>query len=49
MHIEMTEEKAFRTFIGVYSLFKSERIRANIKLSLHKALIRPLLTYACLA
>jgi hypothetical protein len=25
LHIEMTEAKAFRTFIRMYSLFKSER------------------------
>jgi hypothetical protein len=33
-HIEMTKAKAF------YSLFKSWRLSANIKLTLHKALIR---------
>jgi hypothetical protein len=43
----MIEAKAFRTFIRIYSLFKSERFSANIKLTLHKALIRPVLTYAC--
>jgi hypothetical protein len=43
----MIEAKAFRTFIRVYSLFKSERLRANIKLTLHKALIRSVTTYAC--
>jgi hypothetical protein len=37
LHIEMIEAKAFRTFIIIYSLFKSERLRANIKLTLHKA------------
>jgi hypothetical protein len=30
---------AFRTFIRIYSLFKSDRLSANIKLTLHKALI----------
>jgi hypothetical protein len=34
LHIEMVEAKAFKTFIRVYSLFKSERLRANIKLTL---------------
>jgi hypothetical protein len=29
LHIEMTEAKAFRTFIRVYSLFKSEHLSAN--------------------
>jgi hypothetical protein len=46
-HIETIEAKVFRTFIRVYSLFKSERLSANIKISLHKALIRSLMTYAC--
>jgi hypothetical protein len=46
LHIEMTEVKAFRTFITVYSLFRSERLGTNIKLTLHKALIRSVMTYA---
>ncbi|PNF41415.1 hypothetical protein B7P43_G14387 [Cryptotermes secundus] len=46
LHIEMIEAKAFRTFIRVYSLFKNERLSANIKLTLHKALIRSIMTYA---
>jgi hypothetical protein len=46
LHIQMIEAKAFRTFIRVYSLFKNERLRANIKLTLHKALIRSVITYA---
>jgi hypothetical protein len=45
----MMEAKAFRTFISVYSLFKSERLNAEIKLILHKALIRSVMTYACTA
>jgi hypothetical protein len=43
----MIEAKGFRTLIRIYSLFKSERLRANIKLILHKALIRSIMTYAC--
>jgi hypothetical protein len=43
----MIETKAFRTFIRIFSLFKSERLSANIKLTLHKALIRSVMTYAC--
>jgi hypothetical protein len=43
----MIEAKAFRTFIRIYSLFKSERLNANIKLTLHKALIRSVMTYVC--
>jgi hypothetical protein len=45
----MTEAKAFRTFIKIHSLFQSERLSANIKITLHKALIRSVMTYACLA
>jgi hypothetical protein len=33
-HIEMIEAKAFRTFIRIYSLFKCERLSANIRLAL---------------
>jgi hypothetical protein len=43
----MIEAKAFRTFIRIYSLFKSERLSATIKLTLHKALLRSVMTYAC--
>jgi hypothetical protein len=43
----MIEAKAFRTFIRLFSLFKSERLSTNIKLALHKALIRSVMTYAC--
>jgi hypothetical protein len=47
LHIEKIEAKAFRTFITLYFLFKIERLSANIKLTLHKALIRTVMTYAC--
>jgi hypothetical protein len=47
LHKEMIETKAFGTFIRVYSLLKSERLGANFKLTLHKALIRSTMTYAC--
>jgi hypothetical protein len=33
LHLEMTEGKAFRTFIRIYSLFISEHLSANIKLN----------------
>ena len=46
-HIERIEAKAFRTFINTYSLFKSERLSTNIKLTVYKALIRSIMTYAC--
>jgi hypothetical protein len=45
-HIEMIEAKAFRAVTTTYSLFKSKRLSANIKLNLHKALIRSVKTYA---
>jgi hypothetical protein len=38
----MIEAKTFRTFIRIYSRFKSERLSANIK-----TLIRSVMTYAC--
>jgi hypothetical protein len=43
----MMETKAFRTFIEIYSVFKCERLSTNLKLTLHKALIRSIITYAC--
>jgi hypothetical protein len=45
MHIETIEARDFRTFIRIYTLFKSERLSANIKLTLHKAMIRSVMTY----
>jgi hypothetical protein len=39
LQIEKIEAKAFRTFIRLYSLFQIERLSANIKLTIHKALI----------
>jgi hypothetical protein len=47
LHIETIKAKAFRTFIRLYPLFKSERLSVNIKLYLHKTLIRFVMTYAC--
>jgi hypothetical protein len=44
---EMVEAQAFRTFIVIYSLFKSVRLSAVIKLNLHKTLMRSVMTYAC--
>jgi hypothetical protein len=43
----MTEAKAFRRVIRIYFQFKSECLRANIKLTLHKALTRSVITHAC--
>jgi hypothetical protein len=47
LHIERIEAKAFRTFIRLYSVFKRERLHTIIKLTLLKALIRFVMTYAC--
>jgi hypothetical protein len=43
----MIEATGFRTFIRIYSPFKSMRLSANIKLTLNKALITLVMTYAC--
>jgi hypothetical protein len=48
IYIEMIEAKAFRTFMKLYSLFKSERLSANVKLTLHKALVRSEVIYTML-
>jgi hypothetical protein len=47
LHIKAIEAKAFRAFIKTHSLFKSERLSANFKLTLHKALNRSIMTYVC--
>jgi hypothetical protein len=47
LRLEMIETKAFRTFIRIYSLLKSEYLSANIKLTLHKAPSRTVITYVC--
>jgi hypothetical protein len=47
LHIEMIETKIFGILFRIYSLFESERSSTNIKLTLHKALIRSVMTYAC--
>jgi hypothetical protein len=46
LHIKTIETKAFRAFIRTYSLFKSEHLSSNIKLTLYKALVRTIITYA---
>jgi hypothetical protein len=47
MYWETITAKAFRKIIRVYSLFKSERLSANIELTFHKALIRSIMTSTC--
>jgi hypothetical protein len=44
LHIETVATKPYRTFIRLYSLFKSDRLSTNSKLTLHKALIRSIMT-----
>jgi hypothetical protein len=46
IHIEMSEVKAISTFIKIYSLFESEHLSANIKLTLNKTLLRSVMDYA---
>jgi hypothetical protein len=46
LHTEITEARAFRTFIRIYSLFKSESLSTDITLTLHKALIGSVMIYA---
>jgi hypothetical protein len=43
----MIEAKVFRTFIRVYFLLESELLSSNIKLTLLKALLSTVMTYAC--
>jgi hypothetical protein len=45
LHTDMIEPKAFRTFTRAYCLLKNELLSASIKLTLHKALIRSVMTY----
>jgi hypothetical protein len=47
LHIQMIEAKAFRTFIRIYSLFKSERLSTIFKLTLHEDFSKSVMTYAC--
>jgi hypothetical protein len=49
MHIEVIETRTFRICIPVYPIFINEWLGANIKFTLHKALIRSRMTYACTA
>jgi hypothetical protein len=47
LHIEKIAAKALGTYIRIYSIFKSKRLRANIKLIVYRALIRSIMNYAC--
>jgi hypothetical protein len=46
LHVETMEGKAFRIFIRIHPLFKSEGLSTIIILTLHKALIMSAMTYA---
>jgi hypothetical protein len=46
-HIKTIGVKTFRAFIRTYSLIRSEQLSANCKVTLHKALIRSIMAYAC--
>jgi hypothetical protein len=41
----MIEATAFRTFIRIHSLFRSEHLSANIILTFHRALIQSVMTF----
>jgi hypothetical protein len=43
------QSQGFRTFIRVYSPFKSEQLNTNIKLTIYKALISSITTYVSYA
>jgi hypothetical protein len=47
LHVETVTRKANRTFIILYYLLKSDGLSTNSKLTLHKAIIRSIMTYAC--
>jgi hypothetical protein len=47
LHTDMIEAKYFRIFIRIYFLLKNKRLSVSIKLTLHKELIRSVMTYAC--
>jgi hypothetical protein len=44
-HIERTVVKALRTYIRIYYLHKSGRLRTNTKFTSYKALITSVVTY----
>jgi hypothetical protein len=48
LHIETTVAKALGTYMRTYSMFKSKHLSTNIKLIVFRALIRSIMTYACL-
>jgi hypothetical protein len=49
METRHIEAKAFRTFIRIYSLLKRESLSSSFKITLHKILLRSVMTHACSA
>jgi len=49
VHTETVPTKAFRKFIRLYPILKTERLSTNTELNLHEALIMSERTYACLS
>jgi len=49
MHIESITTKAFRTFVRIYLLLKSERLSTSTELTLYKAFIGSIISYVCTA
>jgi hypothetical protein len=47
LYRERTVAKALRTYLRTYSLFQNERLRTDTKFTLHKTLIRSVITHAC--
>jgi hypothetical protein len=45
--MERTVARALRTYMRIYSVFRSGRLSTNVKLTLYKAVIRSVRTYAC--
>jgi hypothetical protein len=43
----MIAAKALRIFISIYHLLKNECLSVGTKLTLYKALVKSILTYAC--
>jgi hypothetical protein len=46
LHIEKTAAKALDMYIRNYSLFRSERLSINIKLTLYKTIIKSVMFHA---
>lgn len=47
LHVQIMGAKAVRIFFRLYSFIRSELLSVYIKLTVHKTLIRSVMTYAC--